>query len=154
MTFTLQLATITSAIAGLTISGVTIKDTNLIAESWKSLPAVLYPNPNADGFITGFNIEYEKYISDLLSPITASYDLHYRYLDSQIGDMANFSAAYGQVATRLATILNALVEAANDVADIDIKVGEVSIGNKQDPAGNQYHGADFALNIVERYKDL
>lgn len=153
MSFNLALSSVTAAIAGLTITGVTVRDTDKIAASWQSVSNVLYPNPSQDGFITGFTMAYDLYVDDTLSPVQVSYTLHYRFLGSQIGDMTNFSTAYGGVATKLATIIPAMVGAAMAVADVTIELGEVTIGNKQDPAGNQYHGADFALNIVERYKD-
>jgi hypothetical protein len=31
-----------------------------------------------------------------------------------------------------------------------MELGDVAIGGRMDPAGNEYHGADFALNITER----
>lgn len=153
MTFALALPTVASTIAGLTITGITIVDTNKISSSWLSQPNILYPNPINEGFITGFSIAYERYIDGTISPVQASYVLHYRFLGSQIGDLSNFSSAYGDIAAKLATIVNAIVQACGSVTDVYIELGEVTIGNKIDPSGNQYHGADFALNVTEVYKN-
>jgi len=152
MSYTLRMSDIVSAISQLNIPNVSIKNLEQIASSWTSTNKVLYPNPNQDGFITGFTMEWERDIADNITLRQASYTLNYRYLGTQIGDLSNFSKAYGDVAADLAVITNALVNAAQSILGStqgQVTLGSISIGNKQDPAGNQFHGADFAINVIE-----
>lgn len=150
MTFSLLLSSVCDSISGISISGVTVKDIDQIAPSWVSMPNVLYPNPNNEGFITGFSMKFDSIMQGVNSPVTINYTLNYRFLGTAIGDMANFSSAYADVILKLALIVNAIItNPAPYSGRIQMALGDVSVGAKTDPAGNQYHGADFALLIEE-----
>jgi len=150
MTFALQLTNITNAIAALSIPGVTIKDVDELAASWVSTPNVLYPNPNEPGFITDFDLQYDSILQGAESAMTVSYTLNYVFLGTQVGDLGTFTAAYGHVVTKLVAIIDAIVSLhAPYSGAIMLKLGNVSIGPKIDPVGNQYHGAEFSMLIQE-----
>lgn len=150
MTFALNLTNITNAIAALNIAGVTVKDSDEIMSNWISLPNVLYPNPNQDAFLTGFALQYDSVLQGADAPITVSYTLNYRFLGSQIGDMGTFTQAYADVLAKVILIVNAIIALPGPYSGtVDMELTDVTIGGKQDPAGNQYHGADFALKITE-----
>lgn len=146
---TLYISDITEAISNISVAGVTVKDVDELAGSWVTKPNILYPNPNGS-FITGFNVRLDTMLQGANAPMTFGYTLNYRFLGAQVGDMATFSRAYSDVVTKLALIVNAIIATPAPYSGrIEMVLGEVSIGAKEDPAGNMYHGADFALNITE-----
>ena len=151
MTFSLNLTNITNAIAALSISGVTIKDVDEIAASWKAVPNVLYPNPRDDGFITDFGLDYASTMRGASAPVNVRYVLHYRFLGMEVGDLSTFKKAYSDTLSKLISIINALEEVSapySGAVDMEI-VAPINIGARPDPAGNMYHGADIALKITE-----
>ena len=148
MTISSLLTTITGNIASLSISGVTMKDYNGIVASWKSLPNVMYLNP--ENPITGFALEYQSFGHGAAAQVDFSYTLNYRFLGTQVGDLSNMATAYAAVVDKVKLIINAIVtnhSAASGAGGIEL--GAVSIGPREDPAGNMYHGADISINVME-----
>jgi len=150
MTAGLYLSEVCDAIAGITISGVTVKDRDQIAGSWLSLPNVLYPNPSQDGFITGFTMQFDSMLQGANAPMTLNYTLNYRFLGTAIGDLGIFTHAYSSIVDKLVLIVNAILATPAPYSGrIQMSLGAVTMGAKEDPAGNVYYGADFALLIEE-----
>lgn len=150
MTVSLLFGSIADSIASISVSGVTIKDRDQIVANWEAQPNVLYPNPNDPGWITDFSIQYDTLLQGTNASMTIIYTLHYRFLGTLVGDMATFPTAYSGVVDKLIAIINALIAVPDPYSGrVVMTVGDISIGPKEDPAGNQYHGADFALQIRE-----
>lgn len=150
MSVSLYLQSITNAIAAISVSGVTVKDSDEIIASWVGTPNILYPNPNDDGFITNFRIQYDSIMQGADAPMTIGYTLNYRFLGTQIGDLATFPAEYANIVAKVAVIVNALIAVPAPYSGrVELRIGGVAVGAKADPVGNMYHGADFALNITE-----
>lgn len=148
----LYLSSICTAISNLSITGVTIKDVDELAASWQSLPNVLYPNINQPGFVTGFSVEYPTVNRGTDAMMDVSYTLNYRFLGTQVGSLSNIGTAYGDALTKMLLIVASILDNASPYSgQVLMTLGEVSIGLKEDPAGNMYHGADFALNITENH---
>lgn len=142
------LADITEAISELSIDGVTVKDTNQIAASWVSLPNVLYPNP--EEFITNFQLQYQSMPRGAEAKVDIRYTLNYRFLGTQIGDMGNLGKAYASMIGKVLLIIAAMMETTSPYdGRVDMELANVTVGARVDPAGNGFHGADIALNIVE-----
>lgn len=148
MTVSLNLSNVADAIAAISISGVTVKDKDQIIANWTPLPNVLYPQP--DGWITGFSIEYVTVMQGATAKMDISYTLNYRFLGTQAGDISTFPAAYSSLVDKLILIINALIALdAPYEGSVELKIGGVEIGPRIDPAGNNFFGADIALNIKE-----
>lgn len=147
MTVSLLLSSITGAIADLSIQDVTIKDHDGIAASWVSTPNVLYPNP--EGFITNFRVEYDTLLRGD-APLWVLYTLNYRFLGTQLGDLATLPVAYTAMIEKVARVAAALImEDAPYSGKVEMEVASIVVGARVDPAGNQFHGADIALNVKE-----
>lgn len=148
MAFSLHLANIADSIAGISITGVTVKDKDQIAGSWASLPNVLYPNP--DGWITDFGLDFAAITRGTNAPVNVRYTLNYRFLGVQVGDIATFPASYSALVDKVITIINA-IEAVHAPysGSVDMQVTGLELGPLTDPAGNQYFGADIALSVEE-----
>lgn len=140
-----KITTVADSIAGLSISGVTVKDINELSASWKSLPNVLYPRP--DNFVTNMSLtqaELTKQKFDL------RYTLNYRFLHVQLGNDAVLFATYPTLIAKIVLIINAIITNHNLTGAIDVSFGGITaLGPLPDPAGNVYHGADFQINILE-----
>jgi len=148
MTVALKLSNVADSIAGISISGVTVKDRDQIVGNWEALQNVLYPNP--DGGITGFRIEYATVMQGSTAPMDIYYTLNYRFLGVQIGDISAFPVSYSALVDKLILIINAIIATPAPYAgSIEMEITDVAIGPRTDPAGNNYFGADFAVNIKE-----
>lgn len=148
MTVALNLANISNAIAAISISGVTVKDKDEVIGNWTPLPNVLYPKP--DGWITGFKIDYATVMQGASAKMDISYTLNYRFLGVQAGNLSIFPAAYSSLVDKLILIINAFIALdAPYAGSVELKIGGVEIGPRQDPAGNNFFGADIALNVME-----
>lgn len=149
MTFALLASNIANSISALSISGVTIKDVDEVSESWILQSNILYPNVNPPGFIVGSTPNYIAMLQGANAPIDISYSMNYRFLGTKIGDM-NFTQAYASVFTKMSAIIDAIIaNPAPYSGRVEMKLGAWSIGAKEDPAGNQFHGSDFELLITE-----
>lgn len=148
MTVSLNLANIADAISALSVSGVTVKDKDQIAGSWVSTPNVLFPRP--DGWVSNFRIVFDSVLQGTNAPMTISYTLNYRFLGVQAGDIATFPVAYSSLVDKLILIVNAIVAMyAPYSGRVEMVIGNIDIGAKVDPAGNNFFGADFSINISE-----
>lgn len=149
MTASLYLSNVCDAISNISISGVTVKDRDQIGVSYQNSPNVLIPNPNGS-FISGFTMRFDALMQGTNAPMTVGYTLNYRFLGTTIGSMETFTGAYSDVVSKLILIINAILATPAPYSGrIEMTLGDVSIGAKEDPAGNMFHGADFSLNIVE-----
>jgi hypothetical protein len=148
MTTSLYLANIADAISNISVSGVTVKDKDQIVGDWKSIPNVLYPNP--DGWITDFSIRFDTVLQGSSAPATVFYTLNYRFLGVQIGDISVFPVSYSGLVEKIILIINAIIATPSPYSGlVEMKIGNVSLGARTDPAGNNYFGADLAFIISE-----
>ena len=148
MTVSILLSSIADSIAGISISGVTVKDRDQISASWLSVPNVLYPHP--DEWITDFTIQYDSLLQGADAPMTIGYTLHYRFLGVQVGDLATMPVAYSALVDKVIAIANALIAVPGPYSGkVQMVLSDPQLGPRTDPAGNQYYGADFSLQIQE-----
>ncbi len=145
MTISVQLATVVDSISKLSVSGVTMKDMDEIAASWKALPNVCYPRP--DNFITGLSVtsvELSRHKYDL------RYTLNYRFLHVRVGNTAVLFAAYPTLIAKVVLIINSIITNHAVTGAMDLTFGGLTAsGVIADPAGNQFLAADFAINVLE-----
>lgn len=148
MTVSMYLSSIADAISNISISGVTVRDKDQIAGSWASMANVLYPFP--DDFITGFEVQYDSILEGTAAPMTLRYTLNYRFLGVQVGDIGTWGADYSATLDKVVLIVNAMIAThAPYDGRVRMKAGGISVGQRDDPSGNQFIGADIALEIEE-----
>jgi hypothetical protein len=144
MTTTVDIATVMSSIAGLTITGVTVRGESGVADSMMANAAVLAPRP--EKFVTGvrlIHVEQTQQQNNFL------YTLHYRYYHCAIGSV-NMTQSWAAMLTNLAAILVALSShtTLNGSVDSEDPIVE-TMGPVSDPAGNMYLGAEIAITIMQ-----
>jgi hypothetical protein len=147
MTYNANFVTLATAIKGLTITGIPIRDITEIPSSGMLQCPVLIPKP--DGYISNLLVTRDTYGTGGTEKLTLTYDLTYRLLYAPIGMNLDFGT-YDNFISAIASIL--VVLETNDVLSgaVDIRVNTVSgIGPVNDPAGNVYHGCDFVLSVTQ-----
>jgi hypothetical protein len=148
MAYSISLATVANSIAALSISGVTVKDADEIVTSWNKQANILYPIPN--NWITNAKFTVDTYGSNSAEKGRFSCNMNYRFLGTELGNMANFTSAYNNVISKMILIINAII--SNDVITgaVDFRfVGVANIGPLPDPAGNVFHGCDLTFMYEE-----
>ena len=147
MTYSANFPTLATAIKGLTISGIPIRDLSELPTSAMLQTPVIIPRP--DGYISNLAVTRDSYGTGGSEKLTLTYDLTYRLLYAPIGMNLDFGT-YDNLISAIATAL--VVFETNDVLSgaVDIVVNTVaSVGPVSDPSGNVYHGCDFVLSVTQ-----
>jgi hypothetical protein len=149
MTINCQIDTITNSIAGLSVTGVTIKDIHDIPESAALLLPVMFPRPNE--FITDLTFTRVSQGGGGTALMDVSYTLNYVYCHAPIGSgVGGLFSSYNSLITNIALILEKLFASDNITGAVDMTVAGISsVGPVADPAGNPYHGVEISLRILE-----
>lgn len=140
---TVDIATVTQSIAGLSISGVTIKALSAIPPTVGDAAKLLIPDPSQ--IISDYRIESVD-VAEITSDV--SYILHLLYIHCPIAqDISKAISATMEKATLILVALNPDVELngadSHDAATLD------AIGQIEDPAGNIFWGARISLRIYQ-----
>jgi hypothetical protein len=147
MTINTAFVTVADSIAGISISGVTVKDINEIPENVELLCPVLIPQPN--DYITNLSVERMSFGGGGTAKLDMTYTLNYVYLHSAVGGLSQFDA-YSGIITKLELILEAILTNDNIAGPVDFEVETIpSIGVIEDPAGGQYWGTLLSFRVTE-----
>lgn len=148
MTITVNFVTVADSLAGLQIPGVTVLGLDQIPEDAKNIVPCLIPRP--ENFITDITFEKVSYGAEDVAKMNMTYTLNYIYLHAPIGAGGGLLAVYGAFMTALAKILKAIFGDSSPSGAVDMALQGISgIGPIEDPAGNQYHGVEIALRVLE-----
>lgn len=144
----LQAVTVATNIAGLTVTGVTLKALNAIPEGVdpRDCP-VIYPKP--DGFMSALEVEVNSFGSSAAKK-TVTYTLAYMYLHSAIGEGRGLFDVYEDMVSKVTAFIDAVL--ANDAITgcVDItQSGITAFGPVADPAGGIFHGAQLSFVVTE-----
>lgn len=147
MTIASTISTVTDGIAGLIISGVTIKDIDQIPEAARLLTPLVIPQPN--NFVTDLSVTFETFGSNGSAKINTNYTLNYVFLFCEVGGLSAFAAFSGLI-EKLSAILVAID--SNDAISgaVDVKINSIgNLGVITDPAGVEFWGLEFSLRVLE-----
>ena len=143
MSATITLTTVTNSIAALSISGVTVLDSDQIPDSIGLNDHVLAPRP--DGFLTELEIEPAEMTKQNLD---VRYRLHYQYYHCRIS--GQLFANYSPMLEKLALIVHAFCSDATLTGAMDNGIPRIgTIGPIVDAAGNTYHGCEISIDILQ-----
>jgi hypothetical protein len=143
---TVNFTTVTNAIAALSITGVTILNTDQIPDSVGLDFAVLAPMPK--DFLTNVTVTRDELSAQLL---TLRYTLTYRYYHCKIGGgLGGLFSTYQGMLTNAALILKAFSSDKTLTGALDNDTPAITnIGPVSDPANNGFHGFDVTLRIMQ-----
>jgi len=148
MTITSTIATVADSIAGLTISGVTIKDIDQIPDSARMLTPLLIPQPA--NFVTNLGVEFKTFGSNGGAKIDTTYTLNYVFLFCEVGSGLSSFTAFSGLVGKLEDILEAINSNDAITGAVDVKIGTIgNIGVITDPAGVEFWGLEFSLRVLE-----
>ena len=147
MTIASSLTTVTNSIAGLTITGVTIKDIDNIPDSARMLTPLIVPQPNS--FVTDLQVSFETFGSNGGAKINTIYTLNYAFLFCEVGGISAFNAFSGLM-EKLSALLDAINSNDAITGAVDVKINSIgNIGVITDPAGVEFWGLQFSLKVLE-----
>ena len=145
----LAFATICDSIAGISVSGVTIKDINEIPESVtvRDCP-IMYPEP--DGFISGLTYTRDSTGSGSVALATVNYNMTYAFLYTSVGSGRGLFDVYDDMLTKVGLIIDAIIISDGITGVVDLTIGDaIQFGAVPDPAGNMFIGTRLVFQIVE-----
>lgn len=144
----LALATVTDSIAGLSVTGLTIKDLDEIPAAADPRQATLIPLPN---FVTAFSMERDSFGGGSTAKMTVNYTLNYRLLFTQPGKgRAGTIENYDNMVALVVAFWDAVIAIDELAGAVDIVPGGISnMGLVNDPADNAFIGCDVAVICTE-----
>jgi hypothetical protein len=143
----LHLATVADSIAGLTVSGVTIKDIDQIPPDVTRLTPILFPEPL--NYVTNFSMSRDSTGTDTDARKTAVYDLNYTFCFSPVGSDRPL-ALYNEMVAKVVLIVNDILENSTITGCVDIELQNIpAFGPVPDPAGNMYDGCRLAFTVTD-----
>lgn len=148
MTITSTISTVADSIAGLSISGVTIKDIDQIPDTARMLCPLIIPQPA--NFVTDLSVSFETYGSNGSAKINTNYTLNYMFLFCEVSSGLGAFAAFSGLVAKLSALLVAINSNDAITGAVDIKINSIgNIGVITDPAGNDFWGLEFSLRVLE-----
>ena len=149
MTISYSFLTVIQSISQISISGINMKAANQIPENAQMETPCFFLAP--DNSMTNSTQERVSFGGAGTALMNANYTLNYRYLHAPIGTVGSLFTVYPAMLTNLKAILEAIAANDNISGAVDMTFGGIThIGALADPAGSmQYHGMEFALNILE-----
>ena len=149
---TLATVAITNAIDDISISGVSIKNLSNIPEAVTPNDCpILFPDPRS--FISGVSVEWDSYGTDALANKHITYNLTYTFCFEPIGAGRGMLDIFDPWMDAVLAIMDGFIAASltfNSVGGVEVNLQEVTpFGVIQDLAGNQFHGCQFVLQVIE-----
>ena len=153
MTQVIKLPSVITEIAALSITGwdgksIPVKDDNAIPESSIMLCPVVIPSP--DKFVEFSSPEHSSFGLLGNDQLIIRYKLTYKYLHATIaGGVGGLFTVYSGLVQNIGLISAAMLNAEYTNAPI-VHIDHIgNIGVITDPAGNQYWGCDFVIEVQE-----
>ena len=144
----LQIANVCDEIAGLSVTGVTIRDIDEIKEELGGRDTP-YLMPKPDGFITDFSVERDSFGAAANARKTATYTLNYTYLHAPLGSGRGLFDVYDGMVKNSFAILDAIIAKDSTIAVDLVPSDALAYGPVVDPAGNAYHGCIISVYVTE-----
>lgn len=148
MTVQIQYNTVIGAIAGLTISGVNIKDIDEIPENAEMQLPVLFPNP--DDPVTDIDFQFASFGTMGAAKMDLSYTLNYLYLHAKVGSGLSVNSVLSGLMTNLAAIMVKFAENDQLSGAVEVKLNSLpAVRVIEGPNGTQFHGVALTFRVLE-----
>lgn len=147
-----QFATIAQSIADIDLMsrGIHSKSADNIPSN--GLTECPYFAPRPRGFITDVQFSRAAFGSGGTEPMDLVYTMHWQYFHAPIGQVLTFSS-YAALLENLAYIVEQIANNDAPEGSIDVQLLTIEdIAGIQDPAGNNFHGVEIAIQIKEFIK--
>lgn len=140
--------TVATAVAGLSVTGVTVKDLTAVPEEVfdRDCP-IVYPNPA--NYISMDGVSRETLGGDSGALKEVRYTLHYTFLHHEAGAERGQKDAAQDSVSKLYAFLSAVIANSDTLAVINIVPDHGPLQVVQDPSGKDFHGCEVSLTVTE-----
>jgi hypothetical protein len=137
--------TITAAIAGLTVTGVTIRDTSALTDHVEHRDEpLLAPRPNQ--FVNMQPVQRDTYGPAATAKKTVTFELTYRFFHSDAGEGRGLYDQFPDFMSKIFAINDALIAADALGGTVDMQlIGNPEFGVVTDGGGGEFWGADLTI---------
>lgn len=141
----LAIRTVADSIAGITITGLDIKDLDEIPSVVKPRDCpMIIPAPNFVSTFRPTRVDLTTAEQDY------EYTLVYRLLSAPVGSGRGIHELYDTMVSNLASFLDAVVTNHAVTGAVDIEAANVSVfGVVEGPGGGSFHGCDIYIDVLE-----
>ena len=143
-----KVAAVATWLAGLSVTGLTIKDLDAIKENMQvgDWPCLV---PHPVNYLTGLGVVRDSFGrgQDVLT-----YTLNYRLYFRPVTGVVKFFGQYDELIDMVVLVINKIQDTKILSSIEDITPGISAVGGVEDAAGNVYHGCDFTFAIREFYE--
>ena len=148
MTITLHLTDVITAIAGISVTGLTVCDLDEIPESADGNLSLMFPSPGEPSFMTNFAIERVTFGMSLAG-MDASYTLNYKFLYQVAGAGRGLFEFYPGMVEMAANIIEALsgTVTLNGAVTWTPRIGDFVLIT--DPSGVTWDGCLISIDILD-----
>lgn len=147
MTINVQIPTIMTSIAQISIAGVTVTDADNIPECALDYCPILFPV--TDRLITNMSFVAQSLGPGSTRNMEIEYPLNYRLCYAPLGS-GSFGANNAGVVATLKRVTEAILLNQPLTGAIIMRLDNAATGTVTDPAGTiKYHGAEFTLRLTE-----
>jgi hypothetical protein len=143
----LNVSAVTTALAAVSIPGVTIKTPANLPDNVtvRDCP-MLAPAPN---YLSAITVEQASFGAPADMRGSFRYSLTYRYYHVPIGSARNLSEVYGALVDKVDAIISAAWDNSNLSGTVEMwPSGASAPGVVTDPAGNNFLGCDISFDVL------
>jgi len=146
---TLAIATISNAITGLTVTGLTIKDIDEIPQAIMNRDCpVLVPDP--DNYVSRFLVEPDSFGAGSGRKWTANYTLNYLLLYAAVGSgRTTVLEKYSGMVSSAFAFFDALLALTSLTGTVDFEPDMIGDFGIVDFSGTAFHSCNVSLNVKE-----
>lgn len=143
----LALTTITDSIAGLTVTGLTIKDIDEIPLTWEGRAHVIYPEPV--DFLTEFDAQPATFGTGSTRAWDVTYTMRYTLLYAEVSAGRGMELFKPTIDLAL-DFMDAIIALTTITGSVTLKPGTISTpGPVTDPSGKVFFGCHITVRVLE-----
>jgi hypothetical protein len=148
---TLAITTVSTSIAALSVSGVTICDLGNIPPSGERVCPILFPDP--ENPLSSFVAERVSYGGGSSALEDVDYDLNYIYLHCELGAGRTGLDYIEAAVEKVQAIYDAVLSVDTFTGGVDIMpTSNVRLVTLSDPSGKQYLGCNLTFHVKEFWR--
>lgn len=146
---TLHLESILDAIGSLSVSGLTVYDTDTIPDNLDQRLSHLVPRLGDEGFLTDFAIQRQTTGGLSTAALDATYTLHYLFYYKPVGVERGLKNIYPGMVGMAVDILEGLAATAELSGAVRFTPALGLFGTNTGPSDDEWHGCEVTIDVLE-----
>lgn len=145
----LNAKTVADNIAGLSVTGVTLKALDEIIETVESRHTPLF-QPEPRNFFSNLRLERSSLNIGASNQWDVTYNLDYAFFYAPVGSSRSLLDVYEDMTVKALAVLDVILVNDYTLGAVDVRIVNVSeFGAIPDPSGNMHHGCTVTLEVTE-----